>query len=100
MYSIGMTSSMLIPETMSDCTSWSSRNQHIICSFEDWISKSWLPLPPRIGESVTKTATILLKRLILTAVMLLIASGGWVQSQVFFAKNVAKQAPRPPRVAI
>lgn len=36
---------------------------------------------------------MLLKRLILTAIFLVIAYGGWVQSQVFFAKNVAKQAP-------
>ncbi len=36
---------------------------------------------------------MLLKRLILTAIFLVIAYGGWVQSQVFFAKNVAKPAP-------
>jgi hypothetical protein len=36
---------------------------------------------------------MLLKRLIPTAILLLIAYGGWVQSEVFFAKNVAKQAP-------
>ena len=36
---------------------------------------------------------MLLKRLILMAIFLAIAYGGWVQSQVFFAKNVAKQTP-------
>ena len=36
---------------------------------------------------------MLLKRLILMTGFLVIAYGGWVQSEVFFEKNVAKQAP-------